>query len=220
MNRPAQNVNSDFLPDGSTASGIFPATPSAGLDGHTPPPSGIETKISATLSGRGMDLTISATNHNDTPRALVIMWQAHFAASQAGLSGMSILPPETILASSAAASGGSAASRDAARAVSLGTRDVHEIYTGLKYSYLSQGPEMQLRNNTDGYILRLTAMTPSIRSLRVDAPKNGKGVVIAFTTAAGDTPEQSRTVVAPHETLQWRVRVDAPSSAGYTTTTP
>ena len=65
----------------------------------------------------------------------------------------------------------------------------------------------------------MTAMTPSIRSMQIDAAKDGKGVVIAFSTASGDSPEQARTVVAPHETLLWRVRVDASSDAGYKTST-
>ncbi|WP_212733230.1 hypothetical protein [Terriglobus roseus] len=208
MNHPAQNVSSDFLPDGSTANATFPAVPPAGTDGRVPPPSGIETKVTTTLSGRGLDLTIAATNHNDTPRALAISWHAHFAAPRAGLTGMIILPPEAVTPS---ASIGSAASRAAARTVPLGAGDVHQVFTNLKYSYLSQGPEMRLRNAADGYVLRMTAMTPSIRSMRVDAAKDGKGVAIDFSTASGDSPERARTVVAPHETLLWRVRVDVPS---------
>ncbi|WP_052313290.1 hypothetical protein [Terriglobus roseus] len=204
-NRPAQTATSDFLPDGSTSTATFAAAPPAGLDGHVPAPSGIETKIVTTITGRGLDLNISATNRNDTPRAVVIEWQANFAAPQSGLSGMNVLAPETVLPSATAAS----------RALPLGEADLHAVFTGLKYSYLSQGPEMQLRNQADGYTLRLTAMTPSIRSMRMDAAKDGKSVAIVFSTTGSGSAEQSRTVVAPHETLQWRVRVDAPSDAGY-----
>jgi hypothetical protein len=212
-NRPAQLVSSDFLPDGSMASATFAAAPPAASDGHVSPPSGIETKITTTLTGRGMDLNVAATNNNDTPRALVISWQAHFAGAKAGLSGMSVLAPQTMMPSTTGGEAGSAASREASRTIPLGNLDLHEVFTGLRYSYLSQGPEIRLRNPQDGYVVRLTAMTPSIRSMQVDAAKDGKGVTIAVSTAAGASPEQARTVVGPHETVQWRVRVDGPEAS-------
>ena len=205
MGRAAQQINSDFLPDGSTADATYAAAPPAGPDGRAIAPSGIETKISTMITSRGLDVLIAATNRTDLPRALTITWQAHFAAPASGLADMSVVPPET-----------SAAVPVAPKPVPLGAHDVHEVFTGLKYSYLSQGPAAQLRNNADGYILHLTAMTPSIRSLRVDADKDGRDVVLAFSTAGGDTPELSRTIVAPHETLQWHVRVEATSDANYT----
>jgi aldose 1-epimerase len=208
--RPAQQSSNDILPDGGTVNATFASAPPPGRDGHVLAPSGVETSISTLVTGRGLDLIISARNVSDTPRALSITWEPRFVAPAAGLKSMSVVVPET---------SGEAEAKASARTLALGTRDVHELYSNLRHTYLSLGPEVQLRNATDGYTLHLTALTPSIRSLRLDAAQDGKSVLLAFSTAAGDSPEQSHTVVAPGETLQWHVRVEATSTSTYTPTT-
>ena len=186
--QPASQVSSDVIPDGSRAVARFAAASASAQQG-------IEATVDTAMTGHGLDLTISATNTSNSPRLLTLSWQPRFLAPTAGMSALMVVVPS---------------SSDALPAdVSLGTRNVDQVYTNLKHSFLSTGPEVRLRNRADGYTLRVTALTPSIRSLHLQAAKDGKSVLIAFSTASGKDGAESRTVVTPGETLQWRVRVEA-----------
>ena len=185
--QPAVQSSSDIVPDGSRAVAHF----TGGAAGQQ----GVQVTVETSLTGRGLELTLSARNSGTSPRALTAAWQPRFLAPAAGLSALTVMAPE----------GANGLSRE----LPLGARSVDETYTDLKHSFLSTGPEVRLRNHADGYTLRLTALTPSIRSLHVQAARDGQAVLLALSTAGGKDGPEARTIVAPGETLQWRVRVEA-----------
>ena len=188
--RPSSNVSNDVVPDGSRVIAHFVAAASAPT-----PQQAVEVTVESSLTGHGLELTISARNDSTSPRSLTLGWQPRFLAPPSGISALAIVTP-------------SGANHVPAE-ILLGTRDVDQTFTDLKRSFLSTGPEVRLRNRADGYSLRMTALTPSIRSLHVQAAKDGKSVLLAFSTAGGTDGAPTRTIVAPGATLQWRIRVEA-----------
>ena len=197
--RPSSQQSMDILPDGSRAIARFAGSPT-----------GVDATVSSTITSRGLDLSISAKNTSDTPQGLTLAWEPRFLAPSAGLQALALVLPlqENSLRSSNGQEG------------PLGMRDLDRVYTGLEHSYLNAGPELRLRNQIEGYTLHLTALTASIRSLHVQAKKGGDSVLVAFSTSNGDSDNESRTIVAPGETLQWRVRVEATANATYIPPSP
>jgi aldose 1-epimerase len=188
---PSSQVSNDVIPDGSRAVAHF----AAATDPAPVMQQGIEVTVESALSGHGLELTLSARNNSTSPRSLTLSWQPRFLAPLAGMSALTVFAP--------------AGSDNLPTEITLGTHTIDQTYTNLKHSFLSTGPEVRLRNRADGYTLRMTALTPSIRSLHVQASKDGKSVLLAFSTAGEKDGAESRTVVAPGETLEWRVRVEA-----------
>ncbi len=193
----ATQSDTEVLPDGYSASADF-------VDSVAGMPD-VETKMAVMLSSRGVDLTISAKNVSTQPRGITVTWAPRFLAPSAGLRTLRLLPPETV------DHGGN---RDDTRAASasssipLGESNFNRTFSGLKYRYLSTGPEIDLRNLADGYTLRLTALTSSIRSMHAAAARDGNSVLLTFSTSTGE-PDAAPTVLAPGQTLQWRVRLEA-----------
>ncbi len=193
--RPASQQDSIAMPGGSRLEAHFSPDISRPTGGvlHT----GIETTTAASISTRGLELSISAKNNNTVPRHLVMGWQSRFLAPQAGLQGLSVQP---IL---------SPASRATSHTdLQLGARDLNETYSDLSHGYLSNGPEVLLRNRADGYTLRFRALTPTIRSLHVQASRHDNSVLLGFSTAAAINPAEG-SVLAPGESMQWRLRIEA-----------
>ena len=96
--------------------------------------------------------------------------------------------------------------------IPLDTPDFHRTWQGLKYSYLSDGPELRLHNLADAYTLRLMALTPSIRNFRVDIPQDASAVSVTFSTQG---PDGARTVIEPGGTLQWHLRIQMAPNNSY-----
>ncbi len=187
--------SSEVVPDGSRATAHY-VSPAA--------QSGVDTTVQAALTGRSLDLTVTAKNTGNSPRTLTISWQPRFSAAQ-GLGAFVLQPP--------AQEGSSTATP--LESIALGTRDLDQTYRTLKPSYLSGGPQVRLRNTADGYTLILTAMTPAIRSIHVKSSEADHSVLLAFSTASGSSAEDARTVVQPGAGLQWRVRMEAIPNATY-----
>lgn|GEM_PF-2949703 len=201
--QPAQDARNDMTPGGAGASGDFAAAPAPGPDGIAPPPSGIQTKVSATISDRGYDLSITAKNVSGEAKPIVLSWTPQFAIPAKGLSSLHITPPET------------AENAEKTTEISLDTPNFHRTWQGLKYSYLSSGPELRLHNLAEAYTLRLMALTPSIRNFRVDVPQDGNTVSVTFST---EGPNGAKTVIGPGETLQWHLRIQVAPNNSYSPT--
>lgn len=197
--RPSTQQNMTILPGGSRAEAHF--APDSTLAGGSTARTGIETTISSTITSRGLELDVVAKNTSLAPRAVTLLWTPRFLAPQAGMQGLTVLPPLQ-------------ASSIPAHPVEqlLGLHDLNQTFTALQHSYLSAGPELLLRNQPDGYTLRFTALTPSIRSVHIQAGSHDRSVLIEFSTAGDGSGDDTRTVVAPGESLHWRLRIEAMST--------
>ena len=194
--RGADMVGNNSMPDGGEASGTFPAV--AGGTNF-----GVETKVTANLSGRAIELSMTVKNVSDSPRAVTIAWRPKVLAPETGLSSLTLSPPMAALVN------GKQTDYAVSTPVHFGQRDENLQYGDLKRSYLSNGPELRLRNEADSYVLHMTALSPSIRSLNVQSNRDDKSVSIMFSTASGSAAGEPGTVIAPGDSLQWHVRMDA-----------
>jgi len=200
----SQDVRNDMVPGGTGATADFSPAPAPGPTGIKAPPSGFQTKVSTTISDRGFDLTISAKNISQQSQAVVLSWTPKFLLPTDGLEKLLITPPDTTdpLPSE---------KRDV-KEIALKPQDLPQTWSGLKYSYLSSGSELQLHNLQDGYILKITALTPSIRMVRADLVPGGQALALTIST---EGPAGKYTVVEPGETLQLRLRIQPTTSDTY-----
>ncbi|MEK6397894.1 MAG: hypothetical protein V4734_07390, partial [Terriglobus sp.] len=166
-----------------------------------------ETKVTTDISDRGFDLTVSAKNVTLEPRSVVLSWTSKFAIPASSLNKFRMTPPDTADALPS--------ERSAVHEISLKPEELPRTWTGLKYSYLSAGSELRLRNVADGYTLRMMALTPSIHTVRAELVPETNTLALTFST---EGPEGKRTVVDPGSTLQWHVRIQPTVSNTYAPT--
>lgn len=200
----SQGVRNDMVPGGTGATADFVPAPTPGPTGITVLPSGFQTKVSATISDRGFDLTISAKNVSQQSQAVVLSWTPKFLLPADGLEKLLITPPDT--------TDPLPSEKSAVKEIALKPQGLPKTWSGLKYSYLSAGSELQLHNLQDGYILKITALTPTIRTVRADLVPGGQALALTFSS---EGPAGKRTVIEPGETMQWRLRIQPMTSNTY-----
>ena len=203
------------MPDGGEAIAYFYPTVTA-ADG-TVSEDGVEVRISTLLSGRAVDITMTAKNVSNTPRGIALAWQPRFAVPDSGIGHFSLILPSSDQTDDARSASATSKSRLGSR-ITLGTRDYDVTLAHLKRSFFSSGPEAQLRNLESGYTLHLTALSTSIRGLHFQADRGGKSVLLAFSTSTGD--DDPRTLIGPGESMQWKVRMEVTASPTYLPTQP
>ena len=165
------------------------------------PSKGVEAVVNAALTNHGLQLSITVKNVSPGARGVTVAWRVPLLAPRAGVRTAAIVPP-------AQAAGASAQKTE----LLLGRHDVDQTFAPLQQTYLSAGPELLLRLPAEGYNLQFTALTPSIRSVRVQAAQQAGPIAITFSTALGGQSDEQPTVIAPGETLQWRMRMEATAS--------
>ena len=204
----ATQSRTDILPGGTGATATFASVPPPGPDGVVPAALPLETSVSSTISNRGLEVSIAARNVSQQPQRVVASWAPRIKVPAGGADKLALTPPET--------SEPLAGARGSAGRIPLSANGFHHLWTGLKHTYLSAGPELQLHNAADGYTLRITALTPSIRSVQVDSEAGSGFTSFRFSTAAApDGPAGQETVIAPGESLEWRVRVQVTANQSY-----
>lgn len=220
--RGADSAESETLPDGGNADATFHAQD---FGGHWP--SKTDVSVSVLLSSHSMDLTVVATNIGDQPEPIGIGWHPRFAFlgdkreqwrihipadSRAEVRGRETEQPTGALIPVArttydvSAPGG----------VALGTAGLDACFTGLRQSLLSNGPAAELTDPAGGFGLRLTAMSPTIRAMQVDAPANGAYVSIdpqynlpdVFGHEWDKDADGGMVVLQPGESTEWKVRLE------------
>jgi galactose mutarotase-like enzyme len=230
LDRPADSVNTDNIPDGQSATAIYHV---GSFSGEWP--SMMNLSVLVELSGRTLDLTVTVQNIGQVPTPAGIGWRPVFALhgnrADVGITIPSItridvdrrtgLPSgKTVLTQAAAGS------LIRARGTHLDDLDLNATYTDLQSSILGDGPIAEIREPSAGYGLRLTPLTANIKFLRVIAPADQPWISIEPDTNVDDpfgrewtNPDQTGIVtLQPGETLQWRVRLEIFSLATSTVT--
>ncbi len=198
--RQADRVTTNAMPDGGGTDALFSGVPKTGRTNDN----GIQTNITFNLSGHALELSVIARNVIEEPRSVALSWQPKFQIP-GGVGSMMLVPP-MVEGSSPGVT---------ANAIAIGSRNLNTTYTKLKHSYLGGGPEAQLRDDADGYILHLTAVSASVRSLHVESSQGGNWVTLSFSTASGEGGDDTRTVLQPGESLQMRLRLEVTGISSY-----
>jgi aldose 1-epimerase len=103
-------------------------------------------------------------------------------------------------------------------------RDLDDYFDELQQKLLDNGPSAELINPAAGYGLRLTAMSPSIRAMRVIAPADGNFISIdaqynfpdPFGKEWNDETNTGMVMLQPGQSTEWKVRLELFALGGNT----
>jgi len=104
----------------------------------------------------------------------------------------------------------------------LGTLDLDECFVALRHDLLDSGPIAELSDPAGNYALRLTALSPSIKAMRVVAPAKGDFVSIApefnypdpFGREWRGNTDTGMVILQPGQSTEWKVRLELLPLAG------
>ncbi len=211
---PAQQATNRTTADGGEAAGNFP---SAGAEQAS---SGVEAESSVVFTGRALDVTVRLKNTSDANRYALLEWEPQFAAPDADLHHLALSIPSTARTQAAGTAshpgGGTDFSSGDSRA--LEDRDSDVTYSALKREFLADGPVMRLSYLEDGVTLRISALSPMLRSVHVRTEAKTHVLALGLTSSDpsagnGDEPEM---VLRPGQTVLWRLRLEIVSTDGDT----
>ena len=102
------------------------------------------------------------------------------------------------------------------RAARIGVGGLDESLVNLKPGLMELGPSAEMRDPASGFGLRMTAISASVRELRVFSPAGSRYVSLGMQTNYDDpfgrqwTTEQGGgiAVLQPGEQMEWHVRLE------------
>ncbi|ADW68479.1 aldose epimerase family protein [Granulicella tundricola] len=205
---------------GAVLSGTFRARD---FDGHWP--SSSDVSVRADLQATTLELTVDAKNAGDQPEPMGLGWHPRFLIQSGDRSKVELKLPngeKLLIASSTPAiptgktgALGAALQGFAGRGGALGDDSVDEAMVHLKPSASEQGPTAEMRDPAAGYGLRITAVSATIREMRVYAPARGNFVSVGTQTNYDDpfghewnADDSPIATLLPGQTIEWKVRLE------------
>jgi hypothetical protein len=215
LNRGADSVKSEVLPDGQSALAVFPGNWA----------SNVEVTVLAELTAHDLDLTVTARNVGSEPTPFGIGWHPFFAIPGGERSNeLLMIPSKTVVEldhRTGRPSGKFLHIDDGpldfsrSRGTKLGINGLDETYTSLQPG-TGSGPVAELSDPLYNTKISIIPLTASINNLRVVAPVDKQWVSIGPNTNLDDpfgpewaTPQAAgMTILAPGATLKWKVRIE------------
>ncbi len=215
-------VKTSVMPDGGDLQAEYDA---GSFDDAWPSKTTVRTTV--LLSSRAIEIKVVAQNTGTEPEPMGIGWLPRFAIPSGDRGSAMLrlpnadrvelrkdhgqLPTGRVLPVT-----GTEYDFTGQHGAKLGTRGIDASFVNLKPGVLDNGPVVELRDPTSGYGLRLTALSPSIRSIAVHAPANEPWVSIDPGTNYDDplgrewakSEDTGMVVLQPGESMQWRVRLE------------
>ena len=219
-------VSSSVMPDGGEGQAEF----QAGSFGDRWP-SKTEVTTTVLLSSHVLDIRVTARNAGAEPEPFGIGWEPRFAIPSGDRSQVTLRMPagdrvetraEGVPTGRLLPVEGTPYDFTPRNGGHLGEGGMDESFVHLRPAILDFGPAAELRDPKSNFRLRITAMTPAIREMRVTSPAGAKYVVIAPQLNYDDPlgkewPKEEDTgmvILQPGQTVQWKVRLEL-----FTTTT-
>jgi aldose 1-epimerase len=222
MGRGADTATTNVMPDGGEAQAIFDA---GDFGGHWVSRTEITTSVQ--LSSRVMEIKVVARNTGDEPEPIGIGWHPRFAILSGNRGQATLRMPNAMRAEvrdrrSGLPSGkllpvsGTEYDFTARNGSQLGELSLDDSFVHLRPALLDSGPIAELRDPASNYGLRVTAITPTIRAMRVYAPASERFVSIEPQFNYDDPfgPEWAKgedtgmVVLQPGQSVQWQVRLE------------
>ncbi len=224
----AESVNSSVMPDGGEAQAVF----QPGTFGDQWP-SQTEVTMTILMSSHVLDLRVTAKNVGTEAEPFGIGWRPRFSIPSGDRAQATLRMPTGDRIETRGGAGGAPTGRllpvertaydfTARGGAKLGSASLDESFVHLRPAILDFGPAAELRDPASNYRLRITAMTPAIREMRVTSPAGSKYVVIAPQLNYDDpfgrewpvSEDTGLVVLQPGQSVQWKVRLEL-----FTTTT-
>ena len=183
-----------------------------------------ETKVNATLDASTIVLTVDAKNVGDQPEPLGVGWHPRFVIAQGHRGEVTLRLPaaerleyadkvrHTPTGKIVPASG--SVNAFVGHVGALGTESVDEALTQFKGAAAEGQPTAELRDTAGRFGLKMTAVSSSIREMRVYAPADQNYVSLGLQTNFDDplgpnwTGDKGIVTLKPGETLEWKVKLE------------
>ena len=220
LNRGADSVKSDVLPDGQSVSATFYAGSFSGSW-----PSTVEVTVQAQLTAHDLDLTVTAKNTGDQPTPFGVGWHPFFAIPSGNRPDALLrIPSQTMMevnrqtgrpTGKMASVAGSSTDFSRLGGTKLGMDNLNATYTDLQ-SGVASGPVAEISDPAYNFKLSVIPLTADITSMHVIAPAEKPWVSIGPNTNLDDPfgPEWDNPAnagmitLAPGATLRWKVRLE------------
>lgn len=220
LDRPADNVSRDTIPDGQAATAIYHAGSFSGSW-----PSMMDVTVRTELTERALDLTVTEQNTGQVPTPAGAGWHPVFALTGNRGDVRIVIPSITRIevdrrtnlpTGKTISTGGTTADLIRAKGTRLDDTTFNDTFTNLQSGLLGDGPIAEIRNPAAGYGLRLIPLTASIKFMRVVAPAGEQWISIEPNTNVDDpfghewpNPDDTGIVnLQPGEGLQWHIRLE------------
>lgn len=222
LKRASDSQKTNVMPDGGDAQATFTA---GDFDGRWPS----HTEVTATvlLSSRSIEIGVRATNTGTEPEPMGIGWYPRFLIPSGDrTSAMLRLPSaqrEEIRKDGSGLPtgkllevGGTAYDFTQRGGTPLGHLDLNDNFVHLKAGLLDTGPAAEIRDPASDFGLRITALTSTIKAMRVTAPA-GETYISLQPQFNVDDPlghewpadmDTGMMVLQPGQTVQWKVRLE------------
>jgi aldose 1-epimerase len=216
----ADSASSTGLPDGGEAQAVFH---SGDFGAHWP--SKTDVTMSILLSSRSIELTVVARNIGDVAEPVGIGWHPRFAILGGDRGQSRLLVPGQMRAEvrnheqptgKLLPVAGTPYDFSIRGGAKLGTINLDECFTALRRNLLDNGPAAELSNPASGYGLRLTALSSTIKAMRVVAPADADYVSIEPQYNYPDPlgrewskeTDAGMVVLQPGQSTEWKVRLE------------
>jgi galactose mutarotase-like enzyme len=216
----SDSVTSTVMPDGGSVKAVFNA---GNFGGHWPSKTEITTTL--LLSSRAFDMRIVARNAGGEPEPVGIGWMPKFAVLGGDRNSIMLRMPQSeriergtdgVPTGRLLPVAGTPYDFTARNGTQLGTVSLNDTFVHMKPELLDNGPEVDLRDPGNNFELRLTALTPVIKAMRVYAPADKPFVTIDpmsnYDDALGrEWPKGEDTgtvVLQPGQSMQWNIRLE------------
>jgi hypothetical protein len=208
-------------PDGSSVVALFKA-----VDFDNRWPSQTDFIVQASLGLRTINLTVTAKNVGQQPEPLGIGWHPRFLIPSKNRDGSEIRLPggeqleesdrSREIPSGKFVTPGASVSRFQIRPAVLGPQSLDEALVHLKAGLMDSGVSAEVRDPGSEFGIRLTALSDSIRELRVTSPAGSNYVGIGLQTNFDDPLGKEWTsvdgaaipVLLPGQTAEWKIQIE------------
>jgi aldose 1-epimerase len=222
LKQPSDSVSTNVMPDGGEARATFRA---GDFGGHWPSKTEIATTVQ--LSGKAIDIRVIARNTGTTAVPIGIGWHPRFAILNGHRDQMMLRLPEAmkvevkdrrtgLLSGRLVPVEGTEYDFTARTGAQLGAMNLDDSFVHLRQGLMESGPIAELRDPENDYGLRITALTPTIKAIRVYAPLDGSFLSIQpqfnfddpLGHEWGKEEDTGMVVLQPGQTTQWKIRLE------------
>jgi aldose 1-epimerase len=217
--RATDSVSTAAMPDGGQVEATFQA---GDFGAHWP--SKTDVHVTVLLSSRSIELTVVAHNVGDVAEPIGIGWHPRFAVLNGGREQLRLRIPGEMREAHDQHSGlptgallrvaGTAYDFTARDGTRLGKMDLDDGFVQLHKELLDNGPVAELSDPADDFGLRLTALSSTIKAMRVVAKADGDFVSIEPQFNYDDpfgrewSGDTGMVVLQPGQSTQWKVRLE------------
>ncbi|WP_263365660.1 aldose epimerase family protein [Edaphobacter bradus] len=221
LGQAASRANTNVMPDGGEAQGVFAA---GDFDGHWLSQTEVTTTVQ--LDSRAMEMKIVARNTGDQPEPIGLGWRPQFAILGNRASVRLRLPSDVRTEVKDRKSGLPTGKLLTAtrgeydftqpNGAPLGSLGLDETFVHLRQGLLENGPTVEVRDPENHYGLRITTLTSTIKALQVYAPADKSFISISpqfnyddpFGREWPADEDTGMVTLAPGQSATWRIRLE------------